>query len=58
MFLIKTNEPYSDNVREAIDKGIITLKLFIIPINGEEPIDITNQLHTYPDNWQVPLWIY
>lgn len=58
MFLIKTNEPYSDSVREAIDKGIITLKLFIIPINGEEPIDITNQLHTYPDNWQVPLWIY
>lgn len=58
MFLIKTNTPYSDNVREAIDKGIITLKLFIIPINGEEPIDITNQLHTYPDNWQVPLWIY
>ena len=58
MFLIKTNDPYSNNVREAIDKGILTLKLFVIPINGDEPIDITQQLHTYNDNWQVPLWIY
>ena len=58
MFLIKTNEPYSDNIRQAIDRGIITLKLFVIPINGEEPIEITEQLRTYQDDWQVPLWIY
>ena len=58
MFLIKTNEPYSDDVRRAIDRGIITLKLFIIPTNEEDPIEITEQLRTYQDSWQIPLWIY
>lgn len=58
LFLIKTNNIYSDSIRTAIDKGIITLKLFVVPINGDEPLDITDQLHTYPDNWKIPLWIY
>lgn len=58
MFIIKTNEPYSDVIRDAIDKGIITLKLLVLPINGGEPIDITDKLKTYEDEWQVPIWIY
>lgn len=57
-FIIKTNNPFSDILRKAIDEQVITLKLFIIPINGDSPIDITESLKTYPDSWNVPLWIY
>ena len=58
MFIIKTNNPYSDEIRDAVDKGILTLKLYVIPINGDAPIDITDQLKTYSDLWETNLWIY
>lgn len=64
-FIIKTDSPFSDVLREAIDNNIVVIKLFIIPTNGEKPIDISScekqDLRLYQEvnsQWQKSLWIF
>ena len=64
-FIIKVNEKLSDELRQAIDDNIITFKLYIIPTNGEKPIEISecgsNDLKLYQEihsNWEKNIWLY
>ena len=64
-FIIKTEDNFSEVLREAIDKNIIVIKLFIIPTSGGDPIDISscekNELNLYQEYnspWEKNLWIF
>ena len=63
LFIIKTENNFSEQLREAIDKNIITFKLYIIPTQGGSAIDITDcsnlKLNIYKDNtYHNDLWIF
>ena len=63
-FIIKTDNAFSNAIRVAIDKNILVIKLFIIPTNGEKPIEISscerNDLRLYKEKqeWLKDLWIF
>lgn len=64
-FIIKTNSRISDIIRQAIDENVLVMKLYIIPSNGDSPIELTNcnnfNLKTYkePDkDWNKSLWVF
>ena len=42
LFIIKTEENFSDLFRQALDENIITIKLQVIPKLGGDFIDISN----------------
>ena len=63
LFIIKSEDKFSELLREAIDKNIIVLKLLIYPTEGGNPIDITScddfKLTLYEDlTSHKDLWIF
>ena len=63
LFIIKTEENFSDLFRQALDENIITIKLQVIPKLGGDFIDISNcqncQLKLYEDITEHKnLWIF
>ena len=62
-FIIKVEDNLSSLFRQAIDENIITLKLCVIPINGNDIIDLSdcnnNYLKLYKDKSEYKdLWIF
>ena len=63
LFIIKTEENFSELLRQAIDENIISIKLYVIPTIGGDNIEITNcentQLTIYEDTTDhKDLWIF